>query len=175
VSLLNTQTPYKYIANSVSKFGGILFTRIRLTAVACCASRPLKVRLSFLSQNVPPPPPTPLYKHRYIRRHFITAHFSQLTNTVLTQLAHDYHLLGSSPWVEISTLAYEGNSSCWPEMLSVAYCTHIIQTKFMLKKSEISTKLHVYSYRRAHRHASCSAGVICSGCGVVICNIQPSM
>jgi len=35
----------------------------------------------------------------------------------------DYHLLWSSLWVEISTLAYEANSSCWPERLSVAYCT----------------------------------------------------
>jgi len=41
------------IANSVSKFGGILFTPIQLTAVACCASGHLKVRLSFESQNVP--------------------------------------------------------------------------------------------------------------------------
>jgi len=32
-------------------------------------------------------------------------------------------------------------------------------TKLMLKKSEISTKIDVYSYRRAHWHASCSAGV----------------
>jgi len=43
------------------------------------------------------------------------------------------------------------------------------------QKLEISTKLDVYSYRRAHRHASCSAGVICRGCGVVTCNIWPSM
>jgi len=27
------------------------------------------------------------------------------------------------------------------------------------QKSEISTKIDVCSYRRAHRHASCSAGV----------------
>jgi len=44
----------------VLKFGGILFI-----AVACCASGPLKVRLSFRSQNVPPPPPfrCPLVVH----------------------------------------------------------------------------------------------------------------
>jgi len=48
---------YKDVANSVSKFGGILFTPIRLTAVAYYASGPVKVRLSFRSQNVPPPPP----------------------------------------------------------------------------------------------------------------------
>jgi hypothetical protein len=28
------------------------------------------------------------------------------------------------------------------------------------QKSEISTKIDVYSYSMAHRHASCSAGVI---------------
>jgi len=56
---------YKDVANSVSKFGGILFTSIRLTAVVCYAAGPLKVRLSFRSQNVPTPPPKPLHKHRY--------------------------------------------------------------------------------------------------------------
>jgi len=43
------------------------------------------------------------------------------------------------------------------------------------QKSMISTKINVYSYRRAHRHASCSAGVICMGCGVVTCNTQLSI
>ena len=42
-------------------------------------------------------------------------------------------------------------------------------------KLEISRKIDVYSYRRAHKHASCSAGVICRGCGVVTCNMQPSI
>ena len=75
---------YKDVTNSLSKFGGILFTPILLTAVACFASGPLKVRLSFRSQNVPPPPPKPLHKQQYIHRHLVTAHFSQLTNTFLT-------------------------------------------------------------------------------------------
>jgi hypothetical protein len=78
---------YKDVANSVSKFQGILFTPIRLIAVASYAAGSLKVRLSFRSQNVPPPPPKPLHKHRYIHRHFITAHFFQLTNMFLTPLA----------------------------------------------------------------------------------------
>jgi hypothetical protein len=43
------------------------------------------------------------------------------------------------------------------------------------QKSEISTKIDVYSYGRAHRCASCSAGVICRGCRVVTCNTQPSI
>jgi len=43
------------------------------------------------------------------------------------------------------------------------------------QKSEVSTKSNVYSYIIAHRHASCSAGIVCRGCGVVTCNIQPSI
>jgi len=87
VSPLNSRATDKDIANSVSKFGGILFTPIWLTAVASYALGPLKVRLSFMSQNVPLPPPKPLHKHGYIRRHLVTVHFSQMTNMVLTLCA----------------------------------------------------------------------------------------
>jgi len=48
---------YKDIANSVSKFGGILFTPIRQNVVAYYAAGPLKVRLPLWRQNVPPPSP----------------------------------------------------------------------------------------------------------------------
>ena len=65
VSPLNSRTTYVCVANSVSKFGAILFNPIRLTALACDALGPLKVRLAFRHQNVPPPPPKPLHKHRY--------------------------------------------------------------------------------------------------------------
>ena len=78
-----------------------------------------------------------------------------------------YHLLWRSLWVEISTLAYEVNTSCWPERLSAGTLYPYNSEKGNAQKSEISTKLDVYSYRRAHRHSSCSAGVICRGCGVV--------
>jgi hypothetical protein len=54
---------YKDVANSVSKFGEILFTPIQLNVVACYAAGPLKVRLSFRSQNVPPPPRKPFQKN----------------------------------------------------------------------------------------------------------------
>ena len=87
VSPLNSPTTYIYVANSGLKFGGILFTPIRLTAVARYASGPMKVRLSFRSQNVPPPPPKPHHRHWYIRGHLVNAHFSHLTNTVMTLLA----------------------------------------------------------------------------------------
>ena len=66
VSPLNSRTTTKVAANSVSKFGGILFTPVRSAAVDCYASGLLKVRLSFKGQNEPPAPPKPLHKHPYI-------------------------------------------------------------------------------------------------------------
>ena len=133
MSHFNSQTPYIYVASSVSKFGGILSTPIWLIAVACYAAGPLKFRLSFGSQNVAPSPPKPLHKHRYIRRHFLTLHFSQLTSHGSDTACYDYCSLCSSLWVEISTLTYETKTLSWWESLAVAYCTHIIQTKVMLK------------------------------------------
>jgi len=47
--------------------------------------------------------------------------------------------------------------------------------KTNVQKSETSIKIDVYSYRKAHKRASCSAGVICRGCGVVTCNTKPSI
>jgi len=67
VNPLNNRTATKVVVTSVSKLGGILFTPIRLTAVACYASVQLKVRLSFKTLNVHPPPSKPLHKHQYIR------------------------------------------------------------------------------------------------------------
>jgi hypothetical protein len=136
---LNSQMAYKVVANSVLKFGGILFTPIQLSAVVCYASQLWKVRLSFRSQNLLPPPPKPLHKHRYTRRHLVTAHFSLLTNTVLT-VCFDYPWLCSALWVEISTLAYETNTLSYPGRLLVAYCTHIIQTKRILKNRRYPDK-----------------------------------
>jgi len=138
VSPLESRMTYKDVANSVSKFGGILFTPIRLTNGAYYAAKPWKVRLSFRSQNVPPPSSKPLHKHWYVSRHFVTANFFQLINTS----CFEYRFLWGSLWVEISTLAYEANSSCWPERLSVAYSIHIIQTNVMIKNQrypQIST------------------------------------
>jgi len=95
VSPLNSRTATIVAANSMLKFGGILLTAIRLTTVACYAAWPLKVRLPFRSQNVPPPPPKPLQKDRDIHRHLVTAHFSRLTNSFLTQHA----LIIAHSWV----------------------------------------------------------------------------
>ena len=79
VSLLNSRMTYTCVANCVSKFGAIFFTPIRLTFVGWYAAGPLKVRLSYRSQNVPPPPPKPLfntdiyiYIYIYIYRQFTT-------------------------------------------------------------------------------------------------------
>ena len=87
----------------------------------------------------------------------------------------DYRSLLSSLWVEISTLAYETKTPSWPERLSVAYRTHIIQKKQMLKNQRYPQKSMFTATGGAHRLASCSAGVICRGCGVVTCNTQSSV
>ena len=80
----------------------------------------------------PLPTPKPLHKHQYRHRHFVTPHFSLLTNMVLTlfvllSLALEFTV------GEISTLAYEAKTLSSPEILSVAYCTHIMLIKLMLK------------------------------------------
>jgi len=87
LSPLNSRMTYIYLANNVSKFGGIFFTPIRLTAVARYASGPIKVRLFIQELECTPSSPKPHHKHWYICKYLIIAHFFQLTNTVLTQLA----------------------------------------------------------------------------------------
>jgi hypothetical protein len=160
---------FKHVTNSVSRFGGILFTPIRLSAVACYASGLVKVRLSFRSQNVPPPPPKPLHKHQYIHRHLITAHFSQLTK----RLCH------CVPWLSLAlrfTVGWNINAGLWSEnaLLTRKVVSGVLypynSDKINAHISEIPTNIDVYSYRRAHRPASCSVGVIFRGCGIVICN-----
>jgi hypothetical protein len=70
----------------------------------------------------------------------------------------------SSLWVEVSTLPYVTR-----EVVSgILYPYNSDKTN--VQKSNISTEIDVYSYRRAHRRASYSAGVICRDCGVVTFN-----
>ena len=166
--------PYKYVANSVSKFGGILFTPIWLTAAACYAAGPLKVSLSFRSKNVPPPLPKPLHKHWYIRRHFVTAHF-------LSWLIRIWHCL---QWLLLAlefTVEWSINTGLWSKnsFLTRQVVSGILypynSDKSNAQKSEIPTNIDVYSYRRDHRCASCNAAVICRDCGVATCNTQPSI
>jgi hypothetical protein len=59
------------------KFGAILFTPIRFSAVGCYASGLWKVMLCFRTQNVPPPPLKTHHKHRYRRRLSNCAFFSR--------------------------------------------------------------------------------------------------
>ena len=72
-----------------------------------------------------------------IRRHFVTAHFFHLTYYGSSSACFDYHSFCRLLWVDLSTLPYETNSSCWLEILSVVYCIHVIQTKLMLKIGDI--------------------------------------
>ena len=77
--LLNSRMATIVVANSVSKFGEILFTPIRLITVVCYAAGPLKVGLSYRRQTVPPPPPKPHHIRRYIGLRLVNAHLSTMT------------------------------------------------------------------------------------------------
>ena len=171
---LNCQSTYKDIVNNALKFGGILFSPIRLTAVACYAAGPLKVRLSFRIQNVQPSPPKPLRKHRYRRTHFITVHYSQLTNMVLTPLAtiiacSEVHCgLKYQHWPMKQKLFLYQKHYQW---LLYPYNSD----KINAYKSEISTNIDVYSYRQSNRHSSWIAGITCRGCGFVTCNTDVNL
>ena len=157
---------YIYVTYCVSKFGAILFTPIRLTAVACNASGPLKVRLTYRSQNVPPSPPKPLHKHWYIYIYIyiyldtsLTAHYSQLTNMVLTLLLAISLALEFTVGWNINTGLWSKNSFLTRKVVSgVLYPYN--SDKINAQKSEMHTNINVYSYRRAHRSASYSAGVV---------------
>jgi hypothetical protein len=174
VSPLKSQTTYKDVANSVSKFGGILFTPIRLTALPCYASRPVRVRILFRSQNVPHPPPKLLQKHRYISRHLITVYFSQLAKGLCHCVLWILLALRCTMGRNINTGLWSGNAFLTRKVVSGLLYPYNLD-KINARKSEISINIHVYGYRRAHRPASCNVGVIFRGCGVVKCNTQPSI
>ena len=70
-----SQMTHLGVPNSVSKFGGILFTPIWNTAVFWYAAGPLKVRVSLCSQNGSPPPSKTLKKPCFICRYIATVQF----------------------------------------------------------------------------------------------------
>jgi len=85
-----------------------------------------------------------------------------------------YHCYWNSLWVEISTLAYEVNTLLTRKVVSGVLCPYNSDKSNAKKIGDIH-KIDVYSYSRAHRCVSCSAGVICRGCVVVTCNTHPSI
>ena len=138
------------------------------------AAGSLKFRASLCSQNGSPPPTKPLQKPWFICRHIATAQFCQWVMLLATQLG----LFIACSGVHCG-LKYQH----WPMNQTLVVVQQGFQwrvypynsDKSNAKKSEISTKIDVYSYRRANRHDSCSAGVICRGFGVVTFNTQSSV
>ena len=103
----------------------------------------------------------------------VTAHFPQLTNMALTLCA----LIIACSGVHCG-LKYQH----WPMMHKLCLiqkCCQWRKLPIQIRQKECSkigdTNIDVHSYRRAHRRASCSAGVICMGCGAVTCNRQLSI
>ena len=174
VSLLNSRTATIVVANSVSNFGGILFTGIQLFTVVCFQLYPWRSGFHTGDKLYP--------------LHLLNPFTYEDIYTSLSKCAflHDdllcsdttcfvYRTFWSSLWAELSKLAYGTKILSWPEWLSVAYCTPYISEKCNAQKSEILTNINVYSYRRVHKRASCSAWVICRGCEVITCKTQPSV
>jgi hypothetical protein len=152
-----------------SKFGAILFTRIRFGAVVGYASGLWNVMLCFRTRNVPPPSSKPPHKHRYRRRQLVTAPFfpARFWQWVL--------------WLPLAlefAMCWNIDTGLWNKhsFLTMKFVSGILYPynwdKTNTQNSEISRIFDVYSYRRAYRRASCGVGVICRGCGVVK---QPSI
>ena len=140
VSHLNSWMTHKGVAKCVEVWRNFVFTPVWNTAVFWYAAGSLKFRASLCSQNGPPPPPTPLQKPWFICLTHRNYAVLSMSNVVGDTACLVCHLLWSSLWVEISTQAYESNSCCCPARLSLAYCTHIIQTKVMLKNQRYPQK-----------------------------------
>jgi hypothetical protein len=140
VSHLNSRTTHKGVAECVEVWRNFVFTPVWNTAVFWYAAGSLKFRASLCSQNGSPPPPTPLQKPWFICLTHSNCVVLAMSNVVGDTARLVYHWLCSSMWVEISTQAYESNSCCCPASLSLAYCTHTIQTKVMLKNRRYPQK-----------------------------------
>ena len=129
------------VSNSVSKFGGILFSPIWNTAVFLYAAGPLKSRFLSVTRMDPlyllnPSKNTVSYTSTHSNCVEVWA-TNSVGDTAMPCLSVAWQGVA---WVEIWTLAYVTNSSCCPERFSVAYCTHIIQTKLMLKNRRYPQK-----------------------------------
>jgi len=149
--LLKSRTVTIVAANSVSKFGGILFTPIRLFTVVCYAAGPVKVRLSYRRQVVPPPPPKPLHIRPYIRLRLVNAHFSTMTNTFLTPRALIIARSGVprglkyEHWLMKQKFFRDQNGCQWRTV------PHMCSEKCSAQNSEIPTNIDIYGYSRTQK------------------------
>ena len=86
VSPLNCQTTYKNVTNIVEVWRNFVHSYlVNCCHLLCC--RMLEGQAFIQVPECTPPSTIPLHKHQYICRHIVTAHFSQLTNKVLTEHA----------------------------------------------------------------------------------------
>ena len=138
--------------------------------------RTLEGQALSVEPECPPPPPKPLKQPWFISQHIATAHLSQMTITVPDIACFCLSLALESNVGWTSTMAYETCTNGWPQSFLVVYCNATYcSDKTNIQKSDISTNINVYSYRRAHRCVFCSSGTLCRGCGAVTYNTQPSI
>jgi hypothetical protein len=150
-------------ANSVPKFGGILFTPIRYTAQVCYAAGPLEGQGFFME------PEWTSFSNHFLYVNTRIARSSQLTMTSpdtarFVYLSHRSTLcVEYQHWLVKRALIVDQKDIQWRTVRihfsGVLY--EYISDKTNAQKSAISTKINVYSYRIAHRRAYFSAGVIC--------------
>jgi hypothetical protein len=98
----------------------------------------------------------------------VAAHFfPQLTNTAMTLRALIIARSGVHCGLKYQHCLMKQKLCLTRKVSGVLYPYK--SDKSNVHKSEILINIDVYSYMSTHRRASCSAGVICRGCGVVTC------
>jgi hypothetical protein len=65
-------------------------------------------------------------------------------------------------------VCYATTTSLLSGRLPVVYCNAYLSAQ--TKKKKISMKIDVFSYMRAHRHASCNSGALCRDFGAIMCD-----
>jgi hypothetical protein len=134
----------------------------------------LKVRVSLWSQNRPPPtspfPNNMTCMSTHCNCAFCPSWLVKFRQSSLClSLALEYPV-GSN----INTGLWNEHQFLITKLFcSVLYPYNLDKTNF--QTLEISTKIILYNYRKAQRCASCCAEILCTGCGAVISNTQPSI
>jgi hypothetical protein len=159
----------KVVANSLPKFGIFCWLQSDITRRSAmlqgpwrsgflCGARMDPLLILNTSKN-------PNYMSTHITCAFVpvpdTAHFCYPMHW--SQLWVEYQ-----HWTKKRSLFVDQKGFQW----------HILRIQFRQinnKKSGLSTKIDIYSDRRAHRRATFRVGVLCRGCGALTCNTQPSV
>ena len=135
---LSCRTTYKGVTNGESKFEEFFFKPISIPRFFGKLEDQWSSGFIFGSRM---PPPSQLLKPAKDPALYTNNFFNKVKKKAPFVYCFHWRPLR----VEISTLASEANTNCWPEMFSVAYCTHIVHTKLMLIKNQIYTQKSMFT------------------------------